>query len=185
MPDASESASLVGKRMPQKNNVESANEIKVRRATKADLKILVPFAKKEILKASHYNSTARQAYSSQVSAAYMRGVVGGAGFAILALKGAEPVGCLWTTFDSSDRSVMMFEWILVNRHYKKQGIAKRMHNLAEKLAVSQGVRKIWGDSRASNYQAVALEAYFGVRTIGKLKKHWFGQDYILWEKQLR
>jgi hypothetical protein len=51
------------------------NEIKVRRATRADVKILVPFAKREILKASHYNSAARQAYSSQVSTAYMRGIV--------------------------------------------------------------------------------------------------------------
>ena len=174
-----------GKRMSQKNNANLANEIEVRRATMADVKILVPFAKKEILRASHYNIAARQAYSLEVSAAYMRGIVEGAGFAVLALVGAEPVGCLWASFDSADRAVMTFEWILVDRHYRKQGIAKRMQNFAERLAVSQGVRKIWGDSRASNYQAIVLEANFGARTIGKLKKHWFGQDYILWEKRLR
>ena len=126
-----------------------------------------------------------QDYSLEVSAAYMRGIVEGAGFAVLALMGAGPVGCLWASFDPSDRSVMMFEWILVDRRYRKQGIAKRMQNFAERLAVSQGVRKIWGDSRASNYQAIALEANFGALAIGKLKKHWFGQDYILWGKQLR
>ena len=95
------------------------------------------------------------------------------------------MGCLWTSFDSSDRSVIAFEWSLVNRHYREQGIAKRMHKLAEKLAASQGVRKIWSDSRASNYQAIGLERGLGIRTIGKLKKHWFRQDYILREKQLR
>jgi GNAT superfamily N-acetyltransferase len=175
----------MGGRVSQKNDVRPKNEIKVRRATAADVKILVPFAKKEILKASHYNAAARQTYSSQVSSAYMRGILKGAGFAVLAFKRSEPVGCLWTSFDSADRSIMTFEWILVNRRYKKQGIAKLMHNFAERLAVSQGVRKIWGDSRASNYQAIALGAKLDVRRIGKLKKHWFGQDYILWEKQLR
>ena len=175
----------MGNVMSQKNNAKPVNEIKVRRATRADVKILVPFAKEEILKASHYNSAARQAYSSQVSTAYMRGIVEGVGFAVLAFNGAELVGCLWTSFDSSDRSVMAFEWSLVNRHYRGQGIAKRMHKFAEKLAASQGVRKIWGDSRASNYQAIGLERGLGIRTVGKLKKHWFKQDYILWEKQLR
>ena len=175
----------MGKRMLQKYNIKPSNEIRIMRATSADVKILVPFAKKEILAASHYSRAARQSYSSKVSTAYMRGIVRGAGFAVLAFDGAELVGCLWTSSDSSDRSVMMFEWTFVNRHYRGRGIAKRMHKLAEKLAVSQGVRKIWGDSRASNYQALALERGLGIRTIGKLKKHWFGQDYILWEKQLR
>lgn len=183
--NARKSASLISGRMSQKNNFDPVNEIKVRRATRSDVKILVPFAKKEILKASHYSSVARQTYSSHVSLAYMLGIVKGGGFAVLALKGAELVGCLWTSFDSADRSIMTFEWVLVNKRYKKQGIAKRMHNFAEKLAVSHGVRKIWGDSRASNYQAIALEANFGARRIGKLEKHWFGQDYILWEKQLK
>ncbi len=183
--NAKKSASLMGGRMSQKNNFNSVNEIKLRRATRADVKIIVPFAKKEILKASHYNSIARQTYSSHVSLAYMLGIVKGGGFAVLALRGAELVGCLWTSFDSADRPIMTFEWTLVDRRYKKHGIAERMHNFAEKLAASHGVRKIWGDFRASNYQAIALEANVGVRRIGKLEKHWFGQDYILWEKQLK
>ena len=182
---ARKSVALIGEWMSQKNNSGLVNKIKIRRATRADVKILVPFAKNEILKASHYNSEARNAYAAHVSSAYMLGIVKGEGFAVMALNGAEPVGCLWASFDSADRSIMTFEWVLVNKNYKKHGIAMLMHNFAEKLAMRQGVRKIWGDSRASNYPAIALETDLGVRRIGKLKKHWFGQDYIFWEKQLR
>ena len=60
----------MGKRMSQKNNAKPVNEIEVRRAARADVKILVSFAKKEILKASHYNIAARQAYSLEVGILY-------------------------------------------------------------------------------------------------------------------
>ncbi|EQD42777.1 GCN5-related N-acetyltransferase [mine drainage metagenome] len=79
---------------------------------------------------------------------------------------------------------MSFEWILVDGLHKRHQIGSRVTRFAERQAKRMGARKVWSDSRASNYQALGLEKGMRFRRIGTLKRHWFGQDYILWEKEL-
>ena len=157
----------------------------LRRATRADVKAFTAFARSEIMRSMHYNLVSRKAYSSRVTQAYIRRVRGGMGFALMAFDGKKLVGCMWACFDSYDKSIAEFEWTLVDRSHRGMGIARRMHIRAETLAKEMGARKVWGDSRASNYQAINLEKNLGIRTIGKLKSHWFGEDYIFWEHMLK
>ena len=159
-------------------------DIKLRLATVNDAKALARFARGEILRATHYNMKARKAYSAETTAALMEEIIKRKGFAAIAEVSGKPVACMWATFDPDDMSIIWFEWVLVAEQYKQQGLAKRMHVMAEHRATVLGARKIWGDSRASNYQAIALEKSLGIRRIGILRHHWFGQDYILWEKEL-
>ena len=161
------------------------NGIVIRRATSADSRAISQFANKEITHAMHYNFASRKEYASKVTTAYIRSVIDSGGAAVIAMHNKEMAGCLWATFDSADRSIMYFEWTLVAKPYREHDLAYRMHMDLEKIVMKEGVRKIWGDSRASNYQAINLEKKLGIRTIGKLRHHWFGQDYILWEKQLK
>ncbi len=163
----------------------SRNRIVIKRATSADSRAISQFANKEIMHSMHYNFASRKEYASKVTTKYIRSVIGSGGAAVIAMHNKEMVGCLWATFDSADRSIMYFEWTLVAKPYRGHDLAYRMHMDLEKLVMKEGVRKIWGDSRASNYQAINLEKKLGIRTIGKLKRHWFGQDYIFWEKQLK
>ncbi len=162
----------------------AADGVVVRLARPSDVRVLVPFIRGQIAAAQHYNKEARAAYAKGITAPRMARVVKGAGFAAVALEGARPAGCRWAVFDSEDRGIMWLEWILVDAAYRKRGLGSRLHAFAEARARAMGARKIWGDSRASNYQARALERGSGIRTIGRLRRHWFGQDYIMWEKEL-
>ncbi|MEM3201996.1 MAG: GNAT family N-acetyltransferase [Candidatus Micrarchaeaceae archaeon] len=158
--------------------------IKIRLASQSDAKILLPFIRAEILHASHYNVQSRRVYASEITEARLRDVVLNRGVLIAAFEGGAPVACMWATFDSEDKSIMWIDWMLVERLHRHKGIGRSMLRFFERCARSMKVRKVWCDSRASNYQAIGLYRSERFRMVGILKRHWFGQDYLLWEKAL-
>jgi ribosomal protein S18 acetylase RimI-like enzyme len=46
----------------------------------------------------------------------------------------------------------------------------------------RGAHKVWCDSRANNAPAKSLFRKIGFRKIALIEKHWYGLDFILWER---
>lgn len=70
--------------------------------------------------------------------------------------------------------------------YQGKGIGTAIHEFTFKhLKFNHPeVHKVWCDTRTSNKEGIAILRKLGFRKCAYLKKHWYNQDYYLWEKFL-
>lgn len=75
-------------------------------------------------------------------------------------------------------------WLGVGAEARGLGVARKLMTQLERAARRQGLGKIWCDSRVHNLPVRHLLTDLGYEAICTLKKHWYGQDFMLWQKFL-
>lgn len=80
--------------------------------------------------------------------------------------------------------VCYLEWIGIQRTHRGKGIGKKLVRYLEQAAKRQGIHKVWLNTDNHNLASIKLFRSAGYRKIGVVKKHWYGTDNILWEKQI-
>ncbi|MBI4095241.1 MAG: GNAT family N-acetyltransferase [DPANN group archaeon] len=80
--------------------------------------------------------------------------------------------------------VAQCDWCIVNPNYSGHGIGHALTKALFKECRKAGCHKIETDSRINNAAGISLLKATGWQKVSLLKRHWFGQDYFLWEKFL-
>lgn len=89
-------------------------------------------------------------------------------------------GSVWRSFGGVGWS----DWTLVDKKYRREGIGTKIWNFKISQAKKLGIHKVVADSLAMNKEGNKFAKAHGLRRVAVLKRHWFGQDYYLWEKQI-
>ena len=75
-------------------------------------------------------------------------------------------------------------WAGVDPEYRKQGVAEKLMKKAETWAKNK-VHKIWFDTRTNNKESIPLAKKLKYRKAATFKKHYYGQDFYIWEKLVK
>jgi ribosomal protein S18 acetylase RimI-like enzyme len=83
-----------------------------------------------------------------------------------------------------DDMLVWLSWIGVHPECRRKGIASALLGALDERARALGAHKIWCDSRTNNELSKTVLAAYGYRQICTIRNHWYGQDFILWEKSV-
>jgi ribosomal protein S18 acetylase RimI-like enzyme len=83
-----------------------------------------------------------------------------------------------------DDSIVWLSWFVVDHRYRRMSIGKSLINCLEQSVRSRRIHKIWCDCRTENTASKALLLRNGFDPLCTVRNHWYGQDFILWEKSL-
>jgi len=85
------------------------------------------------------------------------------------------------------QTLAYLEWSGVHPDYRRQGIGRALKSLTEEYLLKNrpDVHKIWCDTRVTNTPSIKNLLKNGYQISALLRKHWFGEDYYLYEKIIR
>lgn len=101
---------------------------------------------------------------------------------LVALEQDQPVG--FCVSEIQDEVIWIY-WLGVSPGHRGKGLAGRLLRRLESEARKAGISKIWCDSRVQNTPIRLLLTSLGYETLCTIKNHWYGQDFMLWQKFLR
>jgi ribosomal protein S18 acetylase RimI-like enzyme len=135
----------------------------------------------QILRAlPYYNERAQAAELTKYSAAGLKELIRcDPGSVFVAKVGSKLIGYC---FSSHDDALVWMAWIAVHPDYRRTKVASALIQTLEARAQSLGSHKIWCDCRTENEPSKLTLLHNGFRQICTIRNHWFGQDFILWEK---
>lgn len=82
----------------------------------------------------------------------------------------------------SDDSLIWLSWFGVHPNYRNQGIASELLSAFEGSVAAGRSHKIWCDCRTENLASKIILSSRGYIPLCTVRNHWYGQDFILWEK---
>ena len=154
--------------------------IEIRYATKDDCKTLskviatvvqnIPYyndlaKKNEILKFQHEN-LAIKITEDKLSA-------------IIAVVDNNIAGFCLSRFDDY---LIWLEWFGVLEKYRKKNISDLLLTELENTITWRSCHKIWCDCRTANNASIHILTNHGYKQRVTIPNHWYGQDFIIWEK---
>ncbi len=154
--------------------------MKVRLAKKTDLKSLSEFYQRVIRSNPYYSERAikeeyRRFSFSNLSKefSYKENIF------VVAEEGHQMIGAL-----NGYREAGMFwaDWGVAHPQHRRKGVLTAMMKFLEQKLKKEGMHKIWCDSRTINTQSKAALKKLGFKEITTIKNHWYGLDFVLWQK---
>jgi len=83
-----------------------------------------------------------------------------------------------------EAGIFWSDWGVVHPFYRRKGVSRALMTFLEKKLKKEGIHKMWCDSRTTNKESIAALKSLGFEKITTIKNHWYGQDFILWQKLL-
>ena len=130
----------------------------------------------------YYNETAKKDERSKHTVGYLRDKLRADRYAVLVAHDGS--GILGFTISRWDDYLVWLEWLVVDSGSRRRGVASALLQKLIETAPARRAHKVWCDTRTTNEPAKATFRRNGFRPIAELKNHWYGEDYILWEKPL-
>ena len=81
-----------------------------------------------------------------------------------------------------DDYTVWLEWFGIVEQYRGEGLSYLLLNELDKTVLLRNCHKIWCDSRTANKTSVHILGAHGYKQIVTIPDHWYGQDFILWQK---
>lgn len=85
-------------------------------------------------------------------------------------------------FNRFDDFTIWIDWFGVEPSERNKGVGMAILQATFETAGKRGAHKVWCDSGTSNEPSKNLLRKAGFREIVEIKKHWYEQDFILWER---
>ena len=101
---------------------------------------------------------------------------------ILIAWAGEDVAAILVT--RPDDGPLWLSWFGVLPQYRGLGLADRLFERMITEARNRGTWKIWCDTRDTNTPAIRVMERHGFTRAGRMERHWFGLDFLIWEKFL-
>lgn len=131
---------------------------------------------------SYYNEAAKRSEAAKYTPALLREAVRAAPDSILVAKwGDRIVGFL---FGEEDDGLVWLAWFGVELAYRRCGVGHALLLAIEERALANRTHKIWCDCRTTNSVSKGTLSATGYKQLCTVTNHWYGQDFILWEKLL-
>jgi ribosomal protein S18 acetylase RimI-like enzyme len=85
-------------------------------------------------------------------------------------------------FNKDDDGIVWLAWFGVHPSYRRQGVGIALLQKLEEIARNRSSHKIWCDCRTENEASKTALSNYGYVEVCTIRNHWYGQDFILWEK---
>ena len=86
------------------------------------------------------------------------------------------------SFNHFDDYTIWVDWLGVHSGARHGGVGTAILKRTLQTATERRAHKVWCDTRASNEPSKNLLQKVGFTRLVEIKNHWYGQDFILWEK---
>ncbi len=137
---------------------------------------------KIVLSLPYYNESARRSEISKYSPSRLEQMIAADPDAVhVATVNTRIVGFC---FSNIDDGLIWLSWFGVAPEYRRCGIGTALLSALDERARRSGAHKIWCDCRPNNVASRVTLAAFGYREICTLVQHWYGQDFLLWERSI-
>lgn len=156
--------------------------INIRRASEGDLNVLHDIFKKLVNSLAYYNDQAKQNEIKKYSVEELKHKINEDPDSVLVAE--EDRNILGFCFSRLDDMLIWIEWFGVVEPARKKGVARSLVAHLESTANGRNAHKVWCDCRTENMKSINLLSTSGYQPICTVKKHWYGQDFILWQKEI-
>jgi ribosomal protein S18 acetylase RimI-like enzyme len=155
----------------------------IRRVNKSETEQLANILKDLIARLSYYNEDARASEIRKYGAGELLVKIKDDPDSVLvAIQKEQIVGFCLSRFDDM---LLWIEWFGVVETERKKGIARSLVKFLESTASTRNAHKVWCDCRTENIKSINLLSSSGYTPICSIKNHWYGQDFILWQKETK
>lgn len=130
-----------------------------------------------------YNETAISSELEKYSPTRLRESISNDQDSVLIAKtGEEVIGFCLSHYDDG---LIWLSWFGVNPLYRRRGIGSALLERLEETVRNRKAHKVWCDSRTENEASRLVLISHGYTQLCTVRNHWYGQDFILWEKLVR
>ena len=81
-----------------------------------------------------------------------------------------------------DDGITWIDWFGVERRARHLGVGSGLISSIISSARRRGHHKVWCDCRTTNLPSIRTLGGNGFRRVVTLRRHWYGQDFILWQR---
>jgi ribosomal protein S18 acetylase RimI-like enzyme len=79
-------------------------------------------------------------------------------------------------------TLFWIDWLGVKYNYRNKKLAHHLIHYLEKQLLKLNIHKIWCDSRTNNHKSNNLLRKHKFKKRAKFEKHWYNQNFFIWEK---
>lgn len=134
-----------------------------------------------VLKAiPYYNETAKRSEAAKYSADLLRESAESEPDSVLVARIEHEI--VGFCFSKSDDGLVWLAWFGVHPSFRRQGIGSQLLATLEETVRNGRSHKIWCDCRTENEASKVALTNHGYVELCTVRNHWYGQDFILWEK---
>jgi ribosomal protein S18 acetylase RimI-like enzyme len=127
----------------------------------------------------YYNETAKNSEIKKYSPRLLReSTAADPESALVAKQDGQLLGFCLSRYDDG---LIWLEWFGVHPAHRRKGVASALLRALEKKARKR-THKIWCDCRTENGPSIEILTAHQYQQLCTLRNHWYGQDFILWEK---
>jgi len=83
-----------------------------------------------------------------------------------------------------DDGVIWLSWFGVHHSHRREGVGSALLEKLDETVRNGRSHKIWCDSRTDNRESLSVLRRHNYVQLCTVRNHWYGQDFILWEKLL-
>ena len=153
--------------------------IKIEKLKESDVSAYHKLIRRVILNTPYYSKFAKKEESTGYPAEWLRKSIKNKRRLLLCAKNKNRV--VGFAFGSNNAGMFHLTWIGVDSKYRESGIAERFVKKIESWAKNR-VHKIWLDTRTNNKESMALFQKLKYKKAATFRKHYYGQDFYIWEK---
>lgn len=129
---------------------------------------------------TYYNQVAKSSEIAKYSIEALReSALNDPDSVLVAKVGNQVVGFC---FSNSDDGLVWLAWFGVHSSFRRQGIGSVLLEKLEESVRNGRSHKIWCDCRTENEGSKVTLSKHGYVELCTVRNHWYGQDFILWEK---
>ncbi len=81
-----------------------------------------------------------------------------------------------------ENGTVWIDWFGVDASARRRGAGTALVGGVLAMARKNGDHKVWCDTRSNNKESIAVLKRLGFAKVGELKNHWWGLDFLLWER---
>jgi len=157
-----------------------SKEILVRPATRRDLPRVVSLFLEVLRLIPYYNELTKRDEPRKYTLEKLRTRLRDDSYSISVAE--DDTGLLGFAFTRFDDYVIWIEWFGVSPRSRRRGVGSAILQELVRTAPMRKAHKVWCDSRTTNEPVKATFHKNGFREVATLRNHWYGQDFILWER---
>jgi ribosomal protein S18 acetylase RimI-like enzyme len=158
--------------------------ISVDKARRSELEETARLFARVLSEIPYYNSVAKEREGKKYTASDLATKLSEDPYAILVAK--LPDGrIVGFCFSRLDDFTIWIDWYGVDPDSRQTGVGAAILKRTIETARERGAHKVWCDTRSTNEPSKNLLRKMGFTSLVEIKDHWYGQDFILWERPVR
>jgi ribosomal protein S18 acetylase RimI-like enzyme len=155
----------------------------IRTAELKDLKAIEIMFKEMMNDIPYYNELAKTNEINHYTVENLKRKISIDEFSVIVATDNEKI--IGFCFNRFDDYTIWLEWIITDTNYRKSGIGQQILEKLQAYSKIRNCHKIWCDCRTSNAISKSFLEKFGFKLIVELKRHWYQQDFYLFEKEIQ